>query len=74
MRYNPFKAHVVEFGDGYAVRKFSLGTFTFKYLDRQDMGMWWYSKEYHRKYCWHKTLDAAIQACVTVRKSKVVFQ
>lgn len=72
MRYNPFKAHVVEHGDGtYSVRKLTI--WGWMHLGR-DNDFWWSSTEHVRRWATLRNLDEAMRLCATQKPLKVVFQ
>lgn len=72
MIYNPFKPHIVEHSDGYTVRRFFIFS-GWECFDR-DATMWWCAHEYHRKYCWLRTLDEAKKLLAKANKGKVIYQ
>jgi hypothetical protein len=60
--YNPFKAHIVQCGDKYLVRKFN-GLF-WVYKETSTFGndelRWWLDWEYVSKYCVCNSLEQAM--------------
>ncbi len=60
--YNPFKPHIVSFGDKYLVRKWSVLAWEYKETDtfRNDEPYWWVLWEYVNKHCMCNSLAQAI--------------
>lgn len=44
--FNPFKPHLVKFGEGFAVRKFSIFYMSWTYVDTTT-GFWWTTGSMH---------------------------
>ena len=60
--YNPFKAHIVQCGDKYLVRRWYLITWEYKETVsfKYDEPFWWSSREYAMKYCFCNSLAEAV--------------
>ena len=60
--YNPFKPHVVSFGDKYLVRRWHVLAWEYKEIStfRNEEPHWWLLWEYVNKYCMCNSLEQAI--------------
>jgi hypothetical protein len=60
--FNPFKAHIVQCGDKYLVRRWYLLAWFYKETEsfRHEEPHWWNSWEYASKYCECDSLAQAI--------------
>ena len=59
--YNPFKAHIVQYGDSYFVRRLDFPIWVYKetmtFYDREPR--WWYLWEYVNRWCTCSSLEQA---------------
>lgn len=73
--YNPFKYHIVEFGDAtYAVRRFNILWMHFEYIDRDSMYFVWTDRfldEHARIYTYEKASEVLSQLNKAEDKYKV---
>jgi len=60
--YNPFKPHIVSFGDKYLVRRWNVLAWEYKETDtfRNEEPHWWLLWEYVNKHCMCYSLAQAI--------------
>jgi len=60
--YNPFKAHIVQFGDKYLIRRWNILVWEYKetMTFRDDEPHWWFDWEYIVKHCLCDSLAQAI--------------
>jgi hypothetical protein len=63
--YNPFKPHIVQYGDKYFVRKWSLTYWTYKENNLKFIRLhgdpWWRTFKFAQLWCSADSLDEAIK-------------